>query len=94
VEASRKYNYDEAIAAIPPEGLPPPADADANLVKVEHIVVLMMENRSFDHMLGFLSIDRRRGEVDGPRPGLKNTVNAQDPDHSGEGVDEQARTGR
>jgi len=24
----------------------------ANLEKVDHIVVLMMENRSFDHMLG------------------------------------------
>jgi phospholipase C len=28
--------------------------------KVDHIVVLMMENRSFDHMLGFLTIDEGR----------------------------------
>src|SRR4051794_20738144 len=26
------------------------------LGKIEHIVVLMMENRSFDHMLGYLSL--------------------------------------
>jgi phospholipase C len=25
-----------------------------NLSSVQHIVVLMLENRSFDHMLGFL----------------------------------------
>ena len=33
-------------------------EADDNLAKIDHIVVLMMENRSFDHMLGFLTIDR------------------------------------
>ena len=27
-----------------------------NLAKIDHIVVVMMENRSFDHMLGFLSL--------------------------------------
>ena len=25
--------------------------------RIQHIVVLMMENRSFDHMFGFLTID-------------------------------------
>ena len=25
------------------------------LQRIEHIVILMLENRSFDHMLGFLS---------------------------------------
>jgi phospholipase C len=30
------------------------ADA-ANLAKVDHVVVVMLENRSFDHMLGYLS---------------------------------------
>ena len=34
--------------------------------KVDHIVVLMMENRSFDHMLGFLTIDQGRTDVEGP----------------------------
>ncbi len=33
--------------------------------KVDHIVVLMMENRSFDHMLGFLTIDGGRSDVEG-----------------------------
>jgi phospholipase C len=40
-----------------------------NLGKVDHIVVTMMENRSFDHMLGFLSLPapggRGRSDVDG-----------------------------
>lgn len=76
-----------------------------NLHKVNQIVVLMMENRSFDHMLGFLSIDQGRTDVDGLRPGLSNEaggkqykvhqatstklVKAQDPCHSGWCVDEQ-----
>ena len=46
-----------------------------NLVaKVDHIVVLMMENRSFDHMLGFLTLDEGRTDVEGPPPGLSNSV--------------------
>jgi phospholipase C len=28
-----------------------------NLAKIDHIVVLMMENRSFDHVLGYLSLE-------------------------------------
>jgi phospholipase C len=41
-----------------------------NLVsKVDHIVVLMMENRSFDHMLGYLTIDGGRADVEGLRKG-------------------------
>ena len=41
-----------------------PDDASLkNLRKVDHIVVLMMENRSFDHMLGFLTIDGGRTDV-------------------------------
>jgi phospholipase C len=40
------------------------------LQKIEHIVILMLENRSFDHMLGFLSLPesaggRGRTDVDG-----------------------------
>lgn len=43
-----------------------PADsALKNLKKVDHIVVLMMENRSFDQMLGFLSLNDRVKDVDG-----------------------------
>jgi phospholipase C len=44
----------------------------ANLEKVDHIVVLMMENRSFDHMLGYLSLEGGRSDVDGLREGLAN----------------------
>jgi len=43
-----------------------------SLEKVKHIVVLMLENRSFDHMLGFLSLDAGRTDVDGLKPGLSN----------------------
>src|SRR5947209_15616335 len=31
--------------------------------KIEHIVVLMMENRSFDHILGFMALENP--EIDG-----------------------------
>jgi len=40
--------------AVPIDG-PMPDHADARLATVDHIVVVMMENRSFDHMLGWLS---------------------------------------
>jgi len=77
----------------------------AALAKIDHIVVLMMENRSFDHMLGFLTVERGRSDIDGIKAGLNNKfkgrnypvhpatgttlVKAQDPCHSGSCVDEQ-----
>ena len=42
------------------------------LDQVEHIVVLMMENRSYDHMLGYLSLSGRRPELDGLQAGMAN----------------------
>jgi phospholipase C len=45
-------------------------DALANLAGIDHIVVLMMENRSFDQMLGYL--DDGRNEVDGLRGAKPN----------------------
>jgi phospholipase C len=77
-----------------------------NLGKVDHLVVLMMENRSFDHMLGHLAMDGRR-EVDGlrgtetnPFDGatfpvfpLETTVFCDDPGHNGSDVDEQIAGG-
>ena len=36
-----------------------------NLGEIEHIVVLMMENRSFDHMLGYLDLLDGQDEVEG-----------------------------
>ena len=37
------------------------------LDQIEHIVVLMLENRSYDHMLGYLTLSGRRPELDGLR---------------------------
>ncbi|MFM2394129.1 MAG: hypothetical protein RLZZ546_2111, partial [Bacteroidota bacterium] len=31
--------------------------------KIKHIIVLMMENRSFDHVLGYLSLKDKNGEI-------------------------------
>jgi phospholipase C len=48
-------------------------DAVRNLDRIEHIVVLMLENRSFDSMLGYLSLgDDPLPGVDGLRPDMKN----------------------
>ena len=38
---------------------------EGNLGKVDHILVLMMENRSFDHMLGYRKLTDANGDVDG-----------------------------
>jgi phospholipase C len=79
----------------------------ANLEKVDHVVVVMLENRSFDHMLGYLSLSGRRPEIDGLRPGLANqyqgrtypvhhlgaTALGMDPDHSAAAVDRQVAGG-
>ena len=80
----------------------------ANLAKIDHVVVLMLENRSFDHMLGYLSLSGRRVDIDGLRPGLANqyqgracpvhhlstTALALDPDHSASAIDQQIAGGR
>ena len=55
------------------------------LAGIEHIVVLMMENRSFDHFLGALSLDAayaKKAAVDG----LKGTETNPAPDGSSVGV--------
>lgn len=46
--------------------------ASSGLERIEHIVVLMLENRSFDHMLGYLSLEGGRDDVDGLQPGMAN----------------------
>jgi phospholipase C len=72
-----------------------------------HVVVLMLENRSFDHMLGYLSLTGGRPEIDGLRPGLANqyqgrtypvhhlaaTALEMDPDHSAGAIDQQVAGG-
>jgi hypothetical protein len=83
-----------------------PAGA-ADLEKIDHVVVVMLENRSFDHMLGYLSLSGRRPEIDGLRPGLANeyqgraypvhhlaaTAVQMDPDHSAGAIDRQIANG-
>src|SRR5207302_5706561 len=58
-----------------------PADGDPahleNLRKIEHIVVLMLENRSFDHMLGYLSLEGGRGDIEGLKAGMSNDSGGQ-----------------
>ena len=51
-------------ARLVPEGTSP-SRAPGDLDKVDHIVVVMMENRSFDHMLGYLSREGGRADVEG-----------------------------
>ena len=81
--------------------------ADDNLAKVDHVVVMMLENRSFDHMLGYLSLTGGRPDIDGLRPGfanscqgrsypvhhLKTTAVELDPDHSSAAIDRQIAGG-
>ena len=43
-----------------------------NLQKIDKIVVLIMENRSFDHLLGYLRLEGNRNDVEGLTPGLSN----------------------
>ena len=52
--------------------------ATQNLGKIEHIVVLMLENRSFDHMLGYLSLEGGRSDIDGLKPGITNSAEGRD----------------
>jgi phospholipase C len=80
----------------------------ANLRKVEHVVVLMLENRSFDHMLGYLSLEGGRSDVDGLKAEfadqhgglayrvhhLDRTAIVDDPEHSSDAVDLQLGGGK
>jgi phospholipase C len=57
----------------------PDDEAAGRLAAIDHIVVVMLENRSFDHMLGFLSLPAEQGgkgraDVDGLR-GLEQDFN-------------------
>src|SRR5215212_2176462 len=74
-----------------------------NLEKIDHIVILMMENRSFDHLLGYLKLEGTNPEVDGLESGMSNshanktypvhrlavTVFQHDPGHQGDAVAKQ-----
>ena len=80
------------------------APADANLAKIDHFVVLMMENRSFDHYLGYLKLEEGHAS-DGLGAAMFNQLggtkhkvhhlsktalkSGQDPSHDGASVTEQ-----
>ena len=51
---------------------PDPDAGAANLKKIDHVIVLMMENRSFDHVLGYLKLQGISPEVDGLEPTMGN----------------------
>jgi phospholipase C len=63
----------ETVPPTPPGTVVAPSDeAVARLDAIEHIVVVMLENRSFDHMLGYLSLPaelggKGRSDIDGLR---------------------------
>jgi phospholipase C len=65
--ADRMWSPPEANAALGGTlpGRVQDATSPGELAKIDHIVVLMMENRSFDHMLGYLSKEGQRTDVDG-----------------------------
>jgi phospholipase C len=48
------------------------------LANIDHVIVLMMENRSFDHLLGYLSKENGRSDIDGLHGGEKNRHNGID----------------
>jgi phospholipase C len=49
-----------------------PESEGSGLERIEHIVVLMLENRSFDHMLGYLRLEAGREDIEGLQPGMAN----------------------
>lgn len=78
-----------------------------SMERIKHVVVLMLENRSFDNMLGHLSLDGR-GDIDGVQPGMSNehegrvfealpfksTELAADPPHGPEAIDDAVNGGQ
>lgn len=54
-----------------------PLAESPNLSRVDHIVVLMLENRSFDHMLGYLSLEGGRADINGLGAGMGNSHGGQ-----------------
>ncbi|HEY2042872.1 MAG TPA: alkaline phosphatase family protein [Jatrophihabitans sp.] len=89
-----------AADAATPSTLPAPAGSG-----IEHVVVVMMENRSFDHFLGWLpgADGKQAGLTFTDRYGLKHTTHRlteyascayNDPDHSYEGGRIELNNGR
>ncbi|PZX47776.1 phospholipase C [Algoriphagus chordae] len=59
----RFFQKDKASISIKPPTHNAPVKPDSK--QIEHIVVLTLENRSFDHMLGYLTQKKNRTDVDG-----------------------------
>jgi hypothetical protein len=77
--ASKKTLTAKALTAAAVSFVPVAPDATlANLDRIEHVVVLMMENRSFDHVLGYLTIENGRTDVDGLTKEMHNTYKSVD----------------
>jgi phospholipase C len=88
--------------------MPPPDPTVGNLSRIDHVVVLMLENRSFDHMLGYLKLEAGL-PVDGLEASMANThggktyrvhhlkstklTKDQDPGHGGSDVKQQLANG-
>jgi phospholipase C len=84
--------------------VPLTGSGSGNLSKIDHIVVLMMENRSFDHMLGYLKLDGVMPGVEGLEASMVNEYDGRsypvhplgraglegfNPEHGGTHVDRQ-----
>ena len=74
------YMSPDQSFAFPPAADWPATLAPGTLANIDHIVVLMQENRSFDHMLGYLSLPYEQGgmnreDVDGLTGGEFNMFN-------------------
>jgi phospholipase C len=69
----------QAAAAAQPPRVEVEVDAAVEaLDRINHIVVLMLENRSFDHMLGYLKLSGRRPELEGLTADMANTYHDHD----------------
>jgi phospholipase C len=64
------------IVADPSDTFVPKEDPQSlkNLEKIDHIIVLMQENRSFDQLLGYLKLQGRRSDLDGLTGLEKNSM--------------------
>ena len=54
--------------------------------KIKHVIVLMLENRSFDHMLGFLK--KQNSDIDGCLPDQEGCSNSYIPNDPSSGENE------
>jgi phospholipase C len=70
----------QTFAPAQPADWPPAGFSPGRLANIDHIVVLTMENRSFDHLLGYLSLPPAKGgmgrtDVDGLQGDEANVAN-------------------